>query len=65
MAKPEAAARRKRLQRERQTATPIIHETADWRLLLDPQELPQKAGCQPDEIGALVLKELVDNALQP
>jgi hypothetical protein len=63
IAKREAAAERKRIERERRKAAPIIHETADWRLFLDPETLPQKAGCQPDDIGAVVLKELVDNAL--
>jgi Histidine kinase-, DNA gyrase B-, and HSP90-like ATPase len=63
IAKRKAAAERKRLERDRRKAAPIIHETADWRLFLDPETLPQKAGCQPDDIGALVLKELVDNAL--
>ena len=63
IAKKDAAAERKRFERERRKAAPIIHETADWRLFLDPETLPQKAGCQPDEIGAMVLKELVDNAL--
>jgi hypothetical protein len=52
---------RKRLQRERRRE--IIYEQDDWRLFLDPATLPQKAGCQPDELAALVLKELVDNAL--
>jgi hypothetical protein len=63
IAKREAAAERKRLERDRRKAAPIIHETADWRLFLDPETLPQKAGCQPDDIGKVVLKELVDNAL--
>ena len=63
IAKKDAAAERKRIERERRKAAPIIHETADWRLFLDPETLPQKAGCQPDDIGAVVLKELVDNAL--
>ena len=52
---------RKRLQRERQH--PIVYERDDWQLFLDPETLPQKAGCQPDKLAALVLKELVDNAL--
>ena len=52
---------RKRLQRERQRE--IIYERDDWQLFLDPATLPQKAGCQPDDLPALVLKELVDNAL--
>ena len=63
IAKKDAAAERKRLERERREPAPIIHETADWRAFLDPDTLPQKACCQPDEIGAMVLKELVDNAL--
>jgi hypothetical protein len=52
---------RKRLQRERQRQ--LIYERDDWQLFLDPATLPQKAGCQPDELPALVLKELVDNGL--
>lgn len=63
IAKKDAAAERKRLERERRKAAPIIHETADWRLFLNPETLPQKAGCQPDDIAAVVLKELVDNSL--
>jgi hypothetical protein len=53
--------KRKRLQRERQQ--PIVYERDDWQLFLNPETLPQKAGCQPDHLAALVLKELVDNAL--
>jgi hypothetical protein len=52
---------RKRLQRERQQ--PIVYERDDWHLFLDRETLSQKAGCQPNELPALVLKELVDNAL--
>jgi hypothetical protein len=52
---------RKRLQRQRQS--PIVYERDDWQLFIDPATLPQKAGCQPDDLPALVLKELVDNAL--
>jgi hypothetical protein len=52
---------RKRLQRARQR--PILYERDDWQLFLDPTTLPQKAGCQPDQLPALALKELVDNAL--
>jgi hypothetical protein len=54
---------RKRLQRARASAREIVYERDDWQLFLDPATLPQKAGCQPDELPALVLKELVDNAL--
>jgi hypothetical protein len=53
---------RKRLQRARARA-PIVYERDDWQLFLDPATLPQKAGCQPHQLPALVLKELVDNAL--
>jgi hypothetical protein len=53
--------------RERQKAapaeSPILYERADWRLFLDKRTLPQKAGCEPKQIGRVVLKELVDNAL--
>jgi hypothetical protein len=52
---------RKRLQRERQR--PIVYEREDWQMFLDPETLSQKAGCQPADLAALVLKELVDNAL--
>jgi hypothetical protein len=56
---------RKRLQRERERppAAPIVYSTEDWQLFLNPDTLPQKAGCYADELPALVLKELVDNAL--
>jgi DNA topoisomerase VI subunit B len=32
-------------------------------LFVHPEMLPQKAGCAPHQIGRVVLKELVDNAL--
>ena len=35
----------------------------DWQLFLDIATLPQKAGVQPRDLPTLVLKELVDNAL--
>jgi len=43
-------------------AEPILYERPDWQLLVNRQPLPQK-GCEPHEIGRVVLKELVDNAL--
>lgn len=55
------AAERKRRQRERDTA--LLFERADWQLFLDPSSLPQKAGCQPADLCRIVLRELVDNAL--
>src|SRR3954471_3628329 len=54
-------AERKRHQRERDKQ--LIYETEDWRLFTDRTTLPQKAGCQPAYLGEIVLKELVDNAL--
>jgi hypothetical protein len=35
----------------------------DWQLFLDPATLPQKAGCQPEMLRRIILRELVDNAL--
>jgi hypothetical protein len=58
----KSSAERKRLQRVRDAA-PILFETADWRQFCDAATLPQKAGCQPHEIIPLVLREIVDNAL--
>lgn len=54
------AAERKRQQRARER---LVYETADWQLFTDPLTLSQKAGCQPDDLHKIVLKELVDNAL--
>ena len=64
----QTAAERMRRMRARKaaerTAKPIIlYERADWRLFIDQRTLPQKAGCEPREIGRVVLKELTDNAL--
>lgn len=67
---PSAAADRMRRMRARRreaggktdTAT-LLFERPDWLLFLDTSTLPQKAGCQPHELGRVVLKELVDNAL--
>jgi hypothetical protein len=55
------AAERKRQQRARERT--LLFEREDWRLFLDPATLPQKAGCQPEHVRKLVLRELVDNAL--
>jgi hypothetical protein len=63
--RPATASERKRLQRqrERSAAAPIHYEREDWQLFLDAETLPQKAGCHPDDLERLVLKELADNAL--
>ena len=58
-----AAAERKRQQRQREREQKLIYETEDWRLFTDLATLPQKAGCQPEDLRKVVLKELVDNAL--
>lgn len=57
------AAERKRRQRERERAADLMFRREDWHLFIDPQNLPQKAGCHPNDLMKLVLKELVDNAL--
>jgi hypothetical protein len=46
--------------REAATAAPIMYERADWQLFCRGETLPQQAGCEPDQIGRVVLKELVD-----
>jgi hypothetical protein len=58
--RPATAAERKRRQRERER---LVYETPDWRLFCDWERLPQKAGCEPLALRQVVLKELVDNAL--
>ena len=58
-----SAAERKRIQRRREQNQSLVYETDDWRLFLDFATLPQKAGCQPRDLRKIVLKELVDNAL--
>jgi Histidine kinase-, DNA gyrase B-, and HSP90-like ATPase len=55
-------AERKRQQRARDRQQ-LVYETPDWQLFIDSATLPQKAGCQPHCIRQIVLKELVDNAL--
>ena len=55
------AAERKRQQRQRDQA--LLFERDDWRLFVDPATLPQKAGCQPANLRQIVLREIVDNAL--
>jgi hypothetical protein len=51
---------RKRLQRERQRPVDaIVYETEDWQLFLSEDTLPQKAGCYPEQLAGLVLRELV------
>jgi hypothetical protein len=61
-----SAADRMRRMRERRRAhdtAPLLFERSDWKLFLDAHTLPQKAGCEPNQIGRAIVKELVDNAL--
>jgi Histidine kinase-, DNA gyrase B-, and HSP90-like ATPase len=55
--------RRMRERRRVSVADPLLFERADWRLFIDPRTLPQKAGCEPSQLGWVVAKELTDNAL--
>ena len=57
-----SAAERKRRQRQRERQE-LVYERDDWQLFLDQATLSQKAGCHAGDIGEIVLKELVDNAL--
>ena len=66
VALPTSAATRMARMRARRKAAktaPILYERADWKLFIEPQTLPQKAGCEPDQMGRVIIKELVDNAL--
>jgi hypothetical protein len=65
---PSVNAERQRRYRERQKQQgasngPILFTSEDWQLFTQRSTLPQKAGCQPAQIGRVILKELVDNAL--
>ena len=66
MASSSAARVRRYRERQRlalEAQAPLLFERPDWRLFIDPYTLPQKAGCEPRQIGRALLKELVDNAL--
>jgi hypothetical protein len=61
---PTSAALRQRRHRARVAAVREIEFVrADWALFLHPDRLPQKAGCPRDRLRAMILKEVVDNAL--
>jgi hypothetical protein len=61
---PTPAALRQRRRRARlATVREIEFVRADWALFLHPDRLPQKAGCPRDRLRAMILKEVVDNAL--
>jgi hypothetical protein len=55
--------RRERLREAAEVQSPSLFEQADWRLFMRRETLPQKAGCEPRQVGRIVLKELADNAL--
>jgi hypothetical protein len=52
-----------RMRRKRQRDQQLTYARQDWKLFIDPTTISQKAGCHAHEIGKIVLKELVDNAL--
>jgi Histidine kinase-, DNA gyrase B-, and HSP90-like ATPase len=52
-----------RVKRQTQPDRRYSYEQQDWQLFIDKRTLPQKAGCEPRQLGRVVLKELVDNAL--
>ena len=60
---PSPATLRVRKHRAQKLAREIEFVRADWALFLHPDRLPQKAGCPRDRLRAMILKELVDNAL--
>jgi hypothetical protein len=43
--------RRMRERQRAKAAAPLIYERQDWHLFVDRQTLPQKAGCEPIQIG--------------
>ena len=59
----ERTSARERKRQQRQRDRDLLYERSDWQLFLDLSTLPQKAGCQPRNLFKVVLKELVDNAL--
>jgi hypothetical protein len=66
MASANAEKQRRYRERQKQQGAsngPILFTSEDWRLFVERHTLPQKAGCQPSQIGRVILKELVDNAL--
>ena len=60
-----SAERMRRLRARQRIAGELVFVRQDWSLFLDPTRLPQKAGCSMGELRALVLKEIVDNGLDP
>ena len=60
-----SAERMRRLRARQRIAGELVFVRQDWSLFLDPTRLPQKAGCSMSELRALVLKEIVDNGLDP
>jgi Histidine kinase-, DNA gyrase B-, and HSP90-like ATPase len=55
---------RKRAERDRKAvlASPLRYTTEEWRDYLSPTTLARKAGADIDDLPAMVLKELCDNA---
>jgi biotin carboxyl carrier protein len=59
----ERTRRHRALKKAAPSTAPLLYERADWQLYIRPETLPQKAGCNPRQIGCAVLKEVVDNGL--
>ena len=59
----ERTRRHRALKKAAASTAPLLYERADWQLYIRPETLPQKAGCNPRQIGCAVLKEVVDNGL--
>ena len=59
-----SARERKRAERQRKTEllAPLRYTTEEWRDYLSPSTLARKAGADIDDLPAMVLKELADNA---
>jgi hypothetical protein len=68
-ARPKAGSSAERVRRHRlkkklsAEAGTMLFTRPDWSLFLDPARLPQKAGCDTQQVRAVALKELADNAL--
>jgi hypothetical protein len=58
-----AAERMRRMRARRAGTSPLLFERDDWRLLIEARSWAQKAGCQPGQVGRVIIKELVENAL--
>lgn len=62
--RPQSDAERMRKSRlARRAPGDLVYRRPDWHDLLDLGTLPRRGGCQPDQLAAVVLREVADNAL--